>query len=98
MWASDFADAGLHPACTPTPILQFAPQQPDAAPQVAGALIKYQDGRESLAFVFDCSSYSTTCLLLGHMSLGWMLQGLVPGERRALLTVQLGEFRGFERA
>jgi hypothetical protein len=93
MWASDFADAGLHTPCTPKPILQFAPQQPDAAPQVAGVLVKYQDGRESLAFVFDCSDHSTTCMLLGHLSLGWMLQGLVPGERRALLTVQLGECR-----
>jgi hypothetical protein len=91
MWASDFAGTGLHPPCTPKPILQFEPQQLGAAPQVAGALVKYQDGRESLAFVFDCSSFSASCMLLGHVSLGWMLQGLVPGERQALLSVQLGK-------
>jgi hypothetical protein len=29
--------------------------------------------------------------VLGHVSLSWMLQGLIPGERLSLLTVHFGE-------
>ncbi len=82
MWAADFADTGLHPPCTPTPILT-------TDQGVVGATIKYGDGRESMAFVFDCATWSTACAVVSHLAAAWMLQNIVPGERRALLAVQV---------
>jgi hypothetical protein len=84
MWAADFAGTGLHPGCTSTPVLDF-----DGGVYTAGVLVKYADGRESLAFTFDCASWTPTCLLLGHFSLTWMLRDIVPGERQALLSPQV---------
>jgi len=70
-------------------VLEFV-TDPAAAPvYVGGALVNYADGRESLAFLFDCASWSTSWLVLGHLSLSWVLRDLVPGERRPLLTVQV---------
>jgi hypothetical protein len=84
MWAADFAATGLHPNCISTPVLDF-----DGGAYTGGVLINYGDGRESLAFIFDCASRSPTCLLLGHFSLTWMLRDIVPGERLALLSPQV---------
>ncbi|KIZ05898.1 hypothetical protein MNEG_2062 [Monoraphidium neglectum] len=85
MWASDFAATGLHPPCQSTPVLMVGAN-------VAGTLVKFGDGRESLAFMHDCAGWSTTCLVLGHVSLSWILQGLIPGERISLLTVHFDDF------
>lgn len=56
---------------------------------VGGAVVKYDDGRESMAFMLDCSAWLTSCLVLGHLSVSWMLRDIVPGDRQALLTVQV---------
>ena len=52
-------------------------------------LVKYGDGRESLAFTFDCAGWSGSCLVLGHLSVAWLLRDIIPGERRALLSIQV---------
>lgn len=85
MWAADFLNDGMHPACNATSILEFENG-------VAGALVKYGDGRESMAFVFDCATWSTACGVISHLSLAWMMQDIIPGERSALLTVQADDF------
>ncbi|GBF97916.1 hypothetical protein Rsub_10589 [Raphidocelis subcapitata] len=87
MWAADFAGTGLHPGCTSTPVLDF-----DGGVYTAGVLVNYADGRESLAFTFDCASWTPSCLLLGHFSLTWMLRNILPGERQALLSPQMDDF------
>jgi hypothetical protein len=43
-----------------------------------------------MAFVFDCAGWSTSCVLLSHLAVTWMTQGVIAGERRALLSVQVG--------
>jgi hypothetical protein len=80
MWAADFADTGLHPPCTPTPILT-------TDQGVVGATIKYGDGRESMAFAFDAAAWSTSAVAIAHLAVSWALRDLIPGERRPLLTV-----------
>ena len=61
----------------------------DGGVYTAGVLVNYADGRESLAFTFDCASWTPSCLLLGHFSLTWMLRDILPGERQALLSPQV---------
>ena len=73
---------GLFPACTPTPVFE------DAA-GVVGAAVKYADGRESLAFTTECAAWASPCFALAHYVLPWMLRDIIPGERRALLSVQV---------
>ncbi|GBF97931.1 hypothetical protein Rsub_10604 [Raphidocelis subcapitata] len=87
IWAADFADTGLQPNCTSTPVLDF-----DGGVYTGGVLVNYADGRESLAFTFDCASWTPSCLLLGHFSLTWMLRDILPGERQALLSPQMDDF------
>jgi hypothetical protein len=92
MWAADFAATGMHPACKATPVLEFAPADGGAATHAAGALVAYADGRESLAFFFECGAWSTSCLVLGHAALSYLVRGLIPGERRALVTPHVDDF------
>jgi hypothetical protein len=80
--AADFAGDCLNPSCTATPVLDFA-----GGATAGGALVKYADGRESLAFIFDCAAFSPTCMVLGHLSLSWLLHDIIPGQRDVLLTV-----------
>lgn len=49
----------------------------------------YADGRESLAFMIDCAAWSPSCLVLGHTALSWLLRDIIPGQRQALLSVQV---------
>lgn len=85
IWANDFATTGIIPPCKATSILET----PEG---VVGTLVKYGDGRESMAFVFDCATWSTSCALLSHLVAAWMSQNILPGQRRALLTVQMDDF------
>jgi hypothetical protein len=39
----------------------------------------------------DCAGWTSSCLVLGHMSLAWVLRDQVPGLRRPLLTVQMDD-------
>ncbi|KIY97912.1 hypothetical protein MNEG_10048 [Monoraphidium neglectum] len=80
--AADFAGDCLNPSCTATQVLDFA-----GGATAGGALVKYADGRESLAFIFDCAAFSPTCMVLGHLSLSWLLHDIIPGQRDVLLTV-----------
>ena len=87
IWAADFAATGLHPPCNSTAILTYGPNDQ----YTVGAAVKYEGGaRESLAFFFDCASWNTGCIALGHLAVTWMLRGIVPGSRMALLTPQVG--------
>jgi len=45
-----------------------------------------------MAFVFDCASWSSSCMVIAHLATTWMLQNIIPGERRALLSVQMDDF------
>jgi len=39
-------------------------------------LVNYtDDGRESMAFLVDCAAWSNSCMLLGRLSLAWLLEG-----------------------
>lgn len=43
-------------------------------PEVGAVLINYtDDGRQSMAFVFDCAAWSPSCMLLGRLSVAWLL-------------------------
>jgi hypothetical protein len=42
-----------------------------------------------MSFMHGCAAWSSSCLLLGHMALAWLTQNIIPGERAALLTVQV---------
>ena len=91
IWASDFAATGIQAPCNATAILDFV-STPGAAPTTSGGvLVKYADGRESLAFLFDCAGWSQSCLVLGHLSLSWMLRDIIPGARQPLLLVQMDD-------
>ena len=90
MWAADFAATGIAAPCAATSVLDVAPAAAGGnATDVAGALLRYADGRESLAFMFSCADWSPACLLLGHAALHWLLRGLIPGQRAAILSVQV---------
>lgn len=39
---------------------------------VAGVLVEYADGRESLAFFFDCAMWSPSCMSLAGMGAAWL--------------------------
>ncbi|KIZ05734.1 hypothetical protein MNEG_2222 [Monoraphidium neglectum] len=82
MWAADFTNPGIVMPCNVSSILDLS------TTYVGGTLVNYQDGREVLAFMFDCGGWSTSCLALGHLAVTWLLQNAVPGVRQALLTVQ----------
>lgn len=77
--------AGLQANCSAVSILDFAGTSPTAS---GGLITTYADGRETMAFLFDCAVWSPSCLLLAHTSLAWLLRDIIPGSRRALLSVQ----------
>ncbi|KAI8474659.1 MAG: hypothetical protein J3K34DRAFT_465487 [Monoraphidium minutum] len=85
MWAADFSDIGIIQGCSAVPVMNIS------ATHVGAALVTYEDGRESLAFMHDCGGWSTSCLALGHLAAGWLLQGALPGLRQALLSVQMDD-------
>ena len=39
----------------------------------------------------DCAGWTSSCLVMGHLSLAWLLRDAVPGLRRSLLTVQMDD-------
>lgn len=82
MWAADFAATGIHPACNVTAVATVS------STYLVGTLVAYADGRESLAFMHDCGGWSTSCLVLGHVSVSWLLRDAIPGLRQALLTIE----------
>jgi hypothetical protein len=41
-------------------------------------------------FTFDCASWNPNCLVVGHAVAAWLLKDLIPGERMALLSPQVG--------
>jgi hypothetical protein len=84
---------GAAPACSPcrvAPVLRVL--QPNGAPfapqQAPGALAMYDDGRQALAFMLHCSDEYAACLVLAHLGVAWALQNIIPGERRALMSLQ----------
>ncbi|KAI8465146.1 MAG: hypothetical protein J3K34DRAFT_525626 [Monoraphidium minutum] len=88
------------PACSPlaedpVPFLRLAPNAslgaPYAAPTVGGALLKYADGRRVMGITFDCSEAYIACWPLGHLGVSWVMQDLIPGQRRALLSLQVDD-------
>ena len=60
-------------------------------PQTLGALVRHGDGRQALAFFLDCLADSAACYALGHLGLAWALKNIVPGRRRALLSMQVDD-------
>ena len=85
MFAGDFAGSGIIPACSNAPILSFV----DNPSLTAATLTTYADGREVMAFMMPCASFSPTCLALGHMAVVWALRGIMPGSRDSLLSIQV---------
>ena len=85
LFAADFSASGLTPACTPTPLLE-------TPAGVVAATVKHADGRELMAFTFDCADWSTACAAVAHLAIGWAFQDIVPGARLAALTVQADDF------
>ncbi|KAI8465295.1 MAG: hypothetical protein J3K34DRAFT_461466 [Monoraphidium minutum] len=85
MWGPGFEN-GVYPACTVTPAVRV----PGGG--AVAALVNYADGRESLAFMHGCAAWSSACMLLGHFSVAWAFQHVIPGSRAALLTVQADDF------
>lgn len=66
-----------------------------AAPAAAaGVLVSYGDGRQAVAFFLQCSSCFTPCYALAHLGLAWVLQNIIPGSRRALLSLHVREPHG----
>jgi hypothetical protein len=55
----------------------------------AGALMNTGDGRQVLVFMMECSDESVACYLLGHIGLTWVMQNIIPGQRKALLTLHV---------
>jgi hypothetical protein len=54
--------------------MEFAGRISAPAP-VAAALVNYtDDGREAIAFTFDCAAWSRSCQMLGRMAVAWMLE------------------------
>lgn len=41
--------------------------------------------------MFDCAAWSTTCMALAHVAVAWAMQDVIPGERRALLTMHFDD-------
>jgi len=91
--ANDFTATGIFQNCTSTPFLTFeaAPgiNPALAQPTMAGALVSYADGREAMVYTFDCAAWQTSCMVLGHVAISWMLHGVINGERRAMLSTQV---------
>ncbi|KAI8471158.1 MAG: hypothetical protein J3K34DRAFT_520782 [Monoraphidium minutum] len=57
----------------------------------AGAVAAYADGRQAMAFALRCSSESAACLVLAHLGLAWVMQGLIPGARKAVFSLQVDD-------
>ena len=51
---------------------------PGATKGVAAALITHADGREAMAFTFDCGAWSPTCQALANLTASWLLQPRAP--------------------
>lgn len=64
---------------------------PAATNHTGGVIVSYADGHRAMAFLFDCSHLSTTCMVLGHLGLSWLLRDAIPGVRQALLTVHVDD-------
>jgi hypothetical protein len=48
--------------------------RPGAPAPVAAALVRHEDGREAMAFVFDCAAWSQSCRVLARLAIAWMLE------------------------
>lgn len=45
-----------------------------------------------------CSGgWQPTCVLLGHLAISWVTRDIIPGYRRALLSVHVSEGVGFDQ-
>jgi hypothetical protein len=57
------------------PFMQLAPEGA-ASPAIAAVLVNYtDDNRNTMAFTFDCAAWSPSCVLLGRLSVAWLLEG-----------------------
>ncbi|KAI8466505.1 MAG: hypothetical protein J3K34DRAFT_524504 [Monoraphidium minutum] len=95
LWANDFVGAGIHPQCNTSVILELDPNPAAGAAHkgktVGGALVDYEDGRQLMAFMVDCATWSPACLVLAHVAVSWALRGIYPGERRTVLQVHVDD-------
>ncbi|KAI8476751.1 MAG: hypothetical protein J3K34DRAFT_516331 [Monoraphidium minutum] len=72
---SDFEVGGLHPNCTSTPFMELSARGGGGGGGLAAMIVDYtDDGRESMGFTFDCAMWSPTCMVLGRLSVAWLLQ------------------------
>lgn len=79
--------------CRVSPVLRAADPtaSPSAGALAAGIVAEAGDGRQAMAFFLQCSDESAACYALAHLGLAWAMQDIVPGERRALLSLQVDD-------
>lgn len=58
---------------------------------IGGVLLGSGGGRQSMLFFLECDGGSVACYALGHLGLAWAMQNIIPGERRAALSLQVDD-------
>jgi hypothetical protein len=98
MFANDFATTGINAPCNSTVVMTYDPAPElgpvHSVPTMAAAIVTFNADtpdlrREELVFTLACAYWQISCMVLSHFSLSWLLHDIIPGQRRALMAVQV---------
>jgi hypothetical protein len=98
MFANDFATTGINAPCNSTVVMTYDPAPElgpvHAQPTMAAALVTFnatspEFRREELVFTLACAYWQISCMVLSHFSISWLMHDIIPGQRRALMAVQV---------
>ncbi|KAJ3029676.1 hypothetical protein HDV00_009464 [Rhizophlyctis rosea] len=85
--------ASITNTTTTTPFLMFSPSSDGGFAQstVGGVVVKYDSGREVMAFYIDFGWWSPTSTFLSHIYIPWMTRQLYQGFRRIYFQLQVDD-------
>jgi hypothetical protein len=98
--ANDFAATGISESCTSEVVMTLDPNPalgPAFAQAYMGAAVvtysssAYNGTRQELVTAFDCGWWKPSCLVFAHYALSWLLHDVIPGQRRALFSIQVDD-------
>jgi hypothetical protein len=98
--ANDFAATGISEDCTSQEVMTLD-ANPALGPGFEAAMMgaavvtynstAYNGTRQELITTFDCGSWKPACLVFGHYALSWLMHDIIPGQRRALFSIQVDD-------